>query len=99
LGFPHGMSVKFGLWTFHELLKRQKILTLLSFGCPSYHHQCIANLKRGSSHPTWSWDPRRKRFVMLNMQLWQPFTGSSLSKCTSQHLLGLFGIKKIQKKL
>jgi len=19
MGFPHGMSVKFGLWTFHEL--------------------------------------------------------------------------------
>jgi len=24
LGFPHGMNVKFGLWTFHELLKNQK---------------------------------------------------------------------------
>jgi len=24
LGFPHGMSMKFGLWTFHELSKRQK---------------------------------------------------------------------------
>jgi len=24
LGFPHGMNVKFGLWTLHELSKRQK---------------------------------------------------------------------------
>jgi len=33
LGFLHGMSVKFGVWTFHKLSKRQKILT---FGCPSH---------------------------------------------------------------
>jgi len=25
LEFPHGTSVKFGLWAFRELLKRQKI--------------------------------------------------------------------------
>ena len=29
------MSVKFGLWTFHEVSKRQKILTLLTCGCPA----------------------------------------------------------------
>jgi len=31
----HDISGKFGLWTFHTLLKRQKILTLLTFGCPT----------------------------------------------------------------
>ena len=36
LGFLHGMSVKFGLWTFHKLKKGRKILTLLTFGCPNY---------------------------------------------------------------
>jgi len=35
LGFPHGMSVKFGLWTFHELSKRQKNFDFIDFGCPS----------------------------------------------------------------
>jgi len=39
LGFPHSMSVKFGLWTFHELSKWQKILTLLTFGCLSYNNK------------------------------------------------------------
>jgi len=24
LEFPHGMNVKFGLWPFHKLYKRQK---------------------------------------------------------------------------
>jgi len=36
LGFPHGMSVKFGVWTFRELEKSRKILTLLTFGFPSH---------------------------------------------------------------
>jgi len=31
-----GISVKIGLWTFHKLLKKQKKLTLLTYGCPSY---------------------------------------------------------------
>jgi len=31
LGFPHGMSVKFGLWTFHELSKRQKNFDFIDF--------------------------------------------------------------------
>ena len=29
------MSVKFGLWAFHKFRKGRKILTLLTFGCPS----------------------------------------------------------------
>jgi len=31
----HGINVKFGLWTLRKLLKRQKILPLLTFGCPN----------------------------------------------------------------
>jgi len=33
----HGITVKFGLWTFHKLVKRQKNLILVTFGCPSYN--------------------------------------------------------------
>jgi len=33
------MSVKFGLWTFHKLEKRQKKFTLLAFGCPNHDHR------------------------------------------------------------
>jgi len=32
LGFPHGMSVKLGLWTFHELSKRQKNFDFIDLG-------------------------------------------------------------------
>jgi len=35
VGLVDGMSVKFGLWPFQKLWKRQKSLTLLTFGCPS----------------------------------------------------------------
>jgi len=35
MGFPHGMSVKFGLWIFMNFQNGRKILTLLTFGCPS----------------------------------------------------------------
>jgi len=35
LGFPHGMSMKCGLWTFHELSKRLKNFDFITFGCPS----------------------------------------------------------------
>jgi len=35
-------NLKFGLWMFHELLKRQKKFDLQSFGCPS--HKCIVLL-------------------------------------------------------
>jgi len=34
LGFPHGMSEKFGLWTFHELSKRQKNFDFTDFWLP-----------------------------------------------------------------
>jgi len=36
LEFPHGMSVKFGLWTFHKLSKRQKIFDFIYFWLPLY---------------------------------------------------------------
>ena len=35
LEFPHDMSVKFSLWTFHKLKNGRKNLTLLTFGCPT----------------------------------------------------------------
>jgi len=31
LGFPHGMSVKLGLWTFHELWKWRKNFDFIDF--------------------------------------------------------------------
>jgi len=31
--YPHRMSIKFGLWMFHKLWKKQKKFTLLAFGC------------------------------------------------------------------
>jgi len=34
LGFPHVMSVKFGLWTFHVLWKQQKNFDLIDFWLP-----------------------------------------------------------------
>ena len=34
LGVPHGMNVKFGLWTFHELQKRQKNFDFIDFWLP-----------------------------------------------------------------
>jgi len=34
LGFTHGMIVKFGLWTFHELSKRQKNFDVIDFWLP-----------------------------------------------------------------
>ena len=37
MGFPHGMNVKFGLWTFHKLYNSRKFLTLLSFGSPNHN--------------------------------------------------------------
>jgi len=36
LGFPHGMSVKFGSWTFHKLKKRQNIFDFIDFWLPTY---------------------------------------------------------------
>jgi len=30
----HGISVKFGLWTFQKLLKRQKYLDFIDFWLP-----------------------------------------------------------------
>jgi len=34
LGFPYGMSVTFGLWTFHKLSKRQKNFDFIDFWLP-----------------------------------------------------------------
>jgi len=34
LGFPHSMSVKFGLWTFHKLWKRQNNFDFVDFWLP-----------------------------------------------------------------
>jgi len=34
LGFPYGMSVKFGLQAFHKLWKRQKYFDLIEFWLP-----------------------------------------------------------------
>ena len=34
LEYPHGMSVKFGLWTFHELSKRKKNFYFIDFCLP-----------------------------------------------------------------
>jgi len=34
LGAAHGIIVKFGLWTFHILLKRQKNFDLIDFWLP-----------------------------------------------------------------
>jgi len=34
LGLPYGMSVTFGLWTFHKLLKRQKNFDVIDFWLP-----------------------------------------------------------------
>jgi len=34
LGFPRGISVKFGLWTFRELSKRQKNFDFIDFWLP-----------------------------------------------------------------
>jgi len=31
LEFPYGISVKFGLWTFHKLSKRQKNFDFIDF--------------------------------------------------------------------
>jgi len=33
-GVAHGISVKFGLWTFHKLLKRQKKIDFTAFWLP-----------------------------------------------------------------
>jgi len=35
LVFPYYMSVKFGLWTFHKLWKRQKSFDFIDFGWPN----------------------------------------------------------------
>ena len=34
VGFPHDMSMKFGLRTFHKLLKRQKKFDCIDFWLP-----------------------------------------------------------------
>jgi len=36
MGFPHGMSVKFGLWTFHKLCKTQKNFDFIDFWLPNH---------------------------------------------------------------
>ena len=33
-GVAHGMGMKFGLWTFHKLLKRQKNCDFIDFWLP-----------------------------------------------------------------
>jgi len=38
LGIPHGMSVKFGFWSFHKLWKRQKIFDFIDFWLPYSWH-------------------------------------------------------------
>jgi len=50
LGFPRGMSMKFSLWTFHELSILQTILILLTFGCPSNQVQTLRFL-----HISWKY--------------------------------------------
>jgi len=42
LGFPHGMSVKFGLWTFHKLEKR---LNNFDFWLPCWSCLCYCQNK------------------------------------------------------
>jgi len=34
LGFPHGMSAKVGMWTFHKHYKKQKNFDFIGFWLP-----------------------------------------------------------------